>query len=181
MRRTTPNMSASPAATMAYSAPRVRPWIASSSRSSTRALRLDRDRFHEVELAALDLDDEHVDEGLVGLVELDPPHRRIGDVDLLQRVADRLSIGAARLLDGLLDGGGHGVAEGDGGEAAVDADGDLPALEPPLVPLGVEGGRPVGGLDEAVGDRRGVLHLEEKLLRGHAAAGEELLRQPELA
>src|SRR5688500_6236708 len=170
MRRTTPNMSARPAATMAYSAPRVSPWIASSRRSSTRPLRLDRNRFHEAELSALDLHDEHVDEGLVGVVELDAPDGRAGHVDLLERVADRLAVGAARLLDGLLDGGRHRVAEGDGGEAAVDADGHLPALEPPLVPLGVEGGRPVRGLDEAVRDRRRVLHLEQELLRGHAAA-----------
>ena len=97
--------------------------------------------------------------------------------------ASRIALRSAspRLLDGLLDGGRHRVAERDGGEAAVDAHRHLPALEPLLLPRRVERGRPVGGLHEAVGDRRGVAHLVEELDGGHAAAREELLGEPELA
>src|SRR5262245_24579083 len=99
MRRTTPNIRARPAATMAYSEPSVRPWTACSRRSSTRRLRLDRDPLQDLELAAADLDQQHVDEGLVRVVELHAADGRVRRVHRLERVADRLSVRAAGLLD----------------------------------------------------------------------------------
>src|SRR5688572_28208309 len=181
MSRTTPNMSARPVATIAYMEPRVSPWRSCSSRSSTGSPGLlqergrGRDLLDHLELAAAHLDEDHVDPRLVILVELDGTDGRVLDVDLREGVADRLAIRLARGLDRLFDGGDHGVLERERGEAAVDAHGRLPPLEPPLLPLGIEGGRPVGGLHDAVADGRIVLHLPEELRGGEAAARVDLL------
>src|SRR5687767_14924955 len=145
MRRTTPNMRARPVATIAYIEPSVSPWRSCSSRSSTGAPGLLQERgaggdlLDDLELAAAHLDQDHVDPRLVVLVELDGPDGRVLHVDLREGVADGLAVGLARRLDRLLDGGDDSVLERQRGEAAVDAHGRLPALQPPLLPLGIEG------------------------------------------
>src|SRR5215472_1645726 len=236
--RTTPNMRASPAATMAYIEPRVRPWITCSSRSSMvrllkrahllrwrprphaqrtgstprawpsgaashlspfeqparltaspvrRAERLLQDGgaggdlLEQADLAALHLEQDHVDPRLVVIVELDGAERRLLHVDLLERVADGLAIGLAVLLERQLDRRHHRVLEGQRGEAAMDADGRLPALEPALLPLGIERGRPERGLHDALADGRVVLGEIEELDGGHAAAREQTLLEAQLA
>src|SRR5215831_18469080 len=203
--RTTPNMRARPAATIAYIEPRVRPWITCSSRSSMvrllqmaqparltaspvrRAERLLQDGgaggdlLEQADLAALHLEQDHVDPRLVVIVELDGAERRLLHVDLLERVADGLAIGLAVLLERQLDRRHHRVLEGQRGEAAMDADGRLPALEPALLPLGIEGGRPERGFHDAVADGRVVLGEIEELDGGHAAAREQTLLEAQLA
>src|SRR4030095_7336101 len=183
MSRTTPNINASPAATIAYIAPRVSPWTSCSISSSTplpRSVRcacsappgsgrLGRHLLHDLELVVLDLEQDHVDVRLVVVVELDGTHRRVRDVHLLQGVADRLAIDLAGLLDRDLDGGHDRVLEGDGRHGAVDPRGHLPAFGPLLVPRGIESRRPVARLDGALGEPGRVLGLEEELRSGDAA------------
>ncbi len=186
--RTTPNMSARPAATIAYIEPRVSPWTSCSIRSSSISSR----RYCRsaglvgsfsriliwppfISIRIMLIQAWWYSSNLIG------PERRLLHVDLLERVADALAVDLAVLLDGLLDGGHDGVLEGERGEAAVDAHRRLPALEPALLPLGIERGRPVGGLDHAVADRRVVLGELEELHGGHAAAGIDPLLEPELA
>src|SRR5687768_2312347 len=124
MRRTTPNMRARPVATIAYIEPSVSPWRSCSSRSSTGSPGLlqergtGRDPLDDLELAATHLDEDHVDPRLVILVELDGADGRVLHVHLLERVTNGLPVRLARLLDGALDGGHHGVLEGERGEAA---------------------------------------------------------------
>src|SRR5882724_4078965 len=124
--RATPSMSASPAATMAYIAPRVQPCRSCSATSikwgprngpqtpkrserpggavtlleyaSIEERGARRQLFQDPELAVAHLDQDHVDPRLVIGVELDRAQRRVLDVDLFQRVADRLAIGLAVLL-----------------------------------------------------------------------------------
>src|SRR2546430_2717010 len=160
---------------------RVSPWRSCSSRSSTGSPGLlqergrRRDLLDDLELSAAHLDEDHVDPRLVILVELDGTDGRVLDVDLREGIADGFPVGPTRRPDRLLDGGHHRVLERQRGEAAVDAHGRLPALEPPLLPLGIEGGRPVRGLHDAVADGRIVLHLPEELGGGKAAARGDLL------
>src|SRR2546428_2376316 len=186
MRRATPSMSASPAATMAYMEPRVRPCSTCSSMSAISAGSIQERRarlelLEDAQLAVAHLDQDHVDPGLVVIVELDRAQRRVLDVDLLQRRADGLAIGLAVLLQRDLDGRHDRPPERDGGQAAVDAWRHLVALGPLLVPVGIETDDPVAGLDDAVADLRVVAHLVEELGGGEAAAREHLLRQPQLA
>src|SRR2546428_6387320 len=186
MRRATPSMSASPAATMAYMEPRVRPCSTCSSMSAISAGSIEERRarlelLEDAQLAVAHLDQDHVDPGLVIGVELDWPQRRVLDVDLLQRRADGLPIGLAVLLQRDLDRGHDRPPERDGGQAAVDARRHLVALRPLLVPLGIEAGDPVAGLDDAVADLGVVADLVEELGGAEAAAREHPLRQTELA
>src|SRR5690242_3537312 len=118
IKRATPSMSASPAATIAYMAPSVRPCSSGSKRSVTmgaptwppnpqtfgaprrsRCAPLSRDRsiqerrarrqlLENVQLPVAHLDQDHVDPRLVIRVELDRTKRRLLDVDLLERGAD---------------------------------------------------------------------------------------------
>src|SRR5262245_25145810 len=115
------------------------------------------------------------------IVELDGPDRRVLDVELLERITDRLPVRLAVLLERQLNGRHDGVFEGERSQAAVYADRRLPALEPPLLPFGVERGRPERGFDHAVADRRVVLGEVEELDGRDAAAGEGPLLQAELA
>src|SRR5437879_2707405 len=184
IRRATPSMSASPAATMAYMEPRVRPCSTCSRTSEIRSVQQRRARLEllqNAKLAVAHLEQDHVDPRLVVVIELDRPERRVLDVDLLQRRADGLAIGSAVLLQRDLDRRHDRPLERDGGQAAVDARRYLVALGPPLVPVGIETDDPVAGLDDAVADLRVVAHLVEELGGGEAAAREHLLRQPQLA
>src|SRR5207249_212344 len=210
IRRATPSMSASPAATMAYMAPSVRPCSSCSRRSvimgaptwppnppggsgrpgsavaplefaSIQQGRARRQLFEDAQLAVAHLEQDHVDPGLVMVVELDRTERRVLDVDLLQRRADRLAIGVPLLLQRDLDRGHDGPLERDGREAAVDARRNLVTLGPLLVPVGIETGDPIAGLDDAVADLRVVAHLVQELGGRQAAARVDSLRQPELA
>src|SRR5205814_306839 len=214
IRRATPSMSASPAATMAYMAPSVRPCSSCSRRSEisvtwgprngpqtpkrsecpgpavalldhpSRSIEQGRARrqlFEDAQLAVAHLEQDHVDPGLVMVVELDRTERRVLDVDLLQRRADRLAIGVSLLLQRDLDRGHDGPLERDGREAAVDARRNLVTLGPLLVPVGIETGDPIAGLDDAVADLRVVAHLVQELGGRQAAARVDPLRQPELA
>src|SRR4029453_3282016 len=114
-------------------------------------------------------------------VELEGPQRRVLDVDFLERRADGRAIGLAVLLEGDLQRRYDRPPQRDGRETAVDARRDLVPLGPLAVPLGIEAGDPVAGLDDAVADLGVVLHLVEELGRAQAAAREDLLLQPELA
>src|SRR5215470_9691297 len=218
IKRATPSMRASPAATMAYIAPSVSPWSSCSRRSkimgapkwppiswgprhgpqtprrserpgeavalldhglrSIQQGRARRQLLEDVQLAVTHLDQDHVDPGLVIGVELDRTKRRILDVDLFERGANRLAIGLALFFERDLERRHHRPFERDRSEAAVDARRDLVALGPLLVPVGIQTGEPVAGLDDAVTDLRIVTHLVEKLGRRQAAAREDLLRQP---
>src|SRR5262249_37320800 len=170
--RATPSMSASPAATMAYIAPRVAPCSSSSIRSkimgapkcppnppggsgrrggavtpldvaSIQERRARRQLFEDLELAVTHLDQDHVDPRLVVGVELDRAKRRVLDVHFLQRRADGLAIGLAVLLERDLQRWYHRPLERDRGQRAVDARRHLVALGPLLVPLGIERVDPV--------------------------------------
>src|SRR5256712_12442022 len=186
MRRATPSMSASPAATMAYMEPRVRPCSTCSSMSAISAGSIQERRarlelLEDAQVAVAHLDQDHVDPGLVIGVELDRAERRVLDVDLLQRRADGLAIGSAVLLQRDLDRGHDRPLERDGGQAAVDARRYLVALRPLLVPIRIQADDPVAGLDDAIADLRVVAHLVEELGGGEAAAREDLLAQAQLA
>src|SRR5260370_14895665 len=189
IRRATPSMSASPAATMAYMDPRVRPCSTCSRmsditwgprngpqtrrvvrgapaerwRNSIQQRRASLELFEDAELAVAHLDQDHVDPGLVVVVELDRAERRVLDVDLRQRRADGLAIGLAVLLQRDLDGRHDRPLERDGGQAAVDARRHLVALGPLLVPIGIEADDPVACLDDADADLRVVAHLVQVL------------------
>src|SRR5882724_10181841 len=185
MRRATPSMSASPAATMAYMEPRVRPCSTCSRTSSIRwgprngpqtprvvrgapaepwrpsiqERRARLELLEDAQLAVAHLEQDHVDPRLVVVVELDRAQRRVLDVDLLQRRADGLAIGLAVLLQRELDRGHDRPPERDGRQAAVDARRHLVALRPLPVPVRIEAGDPVARLDDAVPDLRVVAHL----------------------
>src|SRR5262249_61491680 len=75
----------------------------------------------------------------------------------------------------------HRPLQRDGREAAVDARRYLVALGPLLVPVGIEAGDPVTGLDDAVADLGIVADLEEELGAAEASSREHALREPELA
>src|SRR5919106_3885896 len=116
IRRATPSMSASPAATMAYMEPRVRPCRTCSRMSPISLLeqrRARRQLLQDAELAVLHLEQDHVDPRLVVVVELDRAERRVLDVDLLERGPDRRAVGLARLLERDLDGRGYRPLERD--------------------------------------------------------------------
>src|SRR5918996_2314783 len=184
IRRATPSMSASPAATMAYMEPRVRPCRTCSRMSPISLLeqrRARRQLLEDAELAVADLEQDHVDPRLVVVVELDRPQRRVLDVDLRQRGADAGAVGLAVLLQRDLERRRHRPLERDGGQAAMDARRHLVALGPLLVPVGIEPGDPVARLDDAVADLGIVPHLVEELGGGQAAERVDLLRQPQLA
>src|SRR2546425_7834996 len=184
IRRATPSMSASPAATMAYMEPRVRPCSTCSRTSEIRSVQQRRARLEllqNAKLAVAHLEQDHVDPRLVVVIELDRPERRVLDVDLLQRRADGLAIGSAVLLQRDLDRRHDRPLERDGGQAAVDARRYLVALRPLPVPVRIEAGDPVAGLDDAIADLRVVAHLVQELGGGEAAAREDPLRQPQLA
>src|SRR5437762_3445885 len=222
MRRATPSMSASPAATMAYMEPRVSPCSTCSRTSirwgprngpqvlqarelrplglpgkrsehpggavalledTTRSIQQRRARLElleDAQLAVAHLEQDHVDPGLVVVVELDRAERRVLDVDLFQRGADAPAIGLALLLQRDLDRRHDRPLERDGGQAAVDARRHLVTVRPLLVPVRIEAGHPVAGLDDAVADLRVVAHLVEELGRGEAAARVDLLGEPQL-
>src|SRR5262249_57721887 len=150
-------------------------------RKSVKERRACRQLFQDVELTVADLDQYHVDPGLVIGVELDRAERRVLDVDLLQRCADGLAIGLTMLLERDLERRHHRPLERDGGEAAVNARRHLVALGPFLVPLRIEPGDPVTGLDDTVTDLGIVADLIEEFGGAEASAREHPLREAELA
>src|SRR5207245_11511567 len=127
-RRATPSMSASPAATMAYMEPRVRPCSTCSRTSEIRSVQQRRARLEllqNAKLAVTHLEQDHVNPRLVVVIELDRPERRVLDVDLLQRRADGLAIGSDVLLQRGLERGQHRPLERESRQAAADAERDL--------------------------------------------------------